>query len=330
MAWNCSKIRNLPYVRRYEEALELWNKAPRPNATHLRGPWSTYQRPLAREYDTPFRFHHYRLERHEPSAYHDGDYFDVVLYRTAMARYHKPEGDKRVVLYNGHDSAASKQFRWSVLDISESIDRVTTDGKKVWIPIGGGGARIHDDRDYFTTKLTYVGDKVLVSESDHPSVYKHKTSAHERALRKQVKATIGNAVMLAVMRMHQYREFCDPDRRKAKPFKGADPNWQTKDVLKTLCKDPGHLSEVGWERFFDFGQDVFDSLVSKRLRVEGGSYGTRWAYAELERPVSEVDFMRSLVNAIINHGMEYVRPDHVDVPKFSPVEDIPKTNFHLR
>jgi hypothetical protein len=173
---------------------------------------------------------------------------------------------------------------------------------------------------------------VITGESDHPQVYKTKASAYERQLRKQVREIIGNPVMLAVMRMHQYREECDPDRSLAKPFKGTDPDYKTTDVLRTLCKDPGHLSQVGWQMFFDFGQKVFDVLVSQRLRVEQGrgTWGATFAYDALENPVTETQFMRSLENAIINHGMEYCRRDEVNIPKWSPAEAIPKSNRHLR
>ena len=93
-----SSIHNLPTINDFESAHEWFTKTPKP--VTRKGQWNDNQRPLK---DT--RSWHYRIEQGR-----GGDYYDVMLYTTAMARFYAPTPDGRRVMYTAHNSNTSKQF----------------------------------------------------------------------------------------------------------------------------------------------------------------------------------------------------------------------------
>jgi len=164
---------NAKRVRSYEDCVELF-KAP---ANLRRMGWGADKRPL-----DGVRKTHMRVERGP-----DDTFFDVMLFRTAMARYYKPETidghDHREVWYNVHGSQSSSTFQWNVLGFHKlNHVRETTTGTEV---IVGMNPEAHG---VFPVRLHLVDGKVWVDRSrDAPAKMASTTSAERKEERKAFK-----------------------------------------------------------------------------------------------------------------------------------------------
>jgi len=207
-----SNVRNLSRVDSYEAALERWGETPLPRTRD--GLWCDWQRPLGTVYQ-----HHYRLEK----TY---DYFDVVLYQTVMARFHKPEGNERSVEYAGCCSRTSRAFLWHVLGTQTVMYMHTTDGTKVTVPLG-------IDRQ-LNTELTLVNGLIDVSRSTHPVMEVQRMSAECKARRKQMRKDLQVWLDAMVLRMPEFAKG-EANEDAARPFASR---------LDGLL--PGDMQEAHW------------------------------------------------------------------------------------
>jgi len=139
----------------YAMAQARWHKTPLPRSKY----WEANERPLDN-----VRKHHYRIVQGEGEAH-----YDVMLYSTVMARFHKPTPEGVRVQYNYYDSVTSHNFMWQVLNLSGrdgyGVLRLrTTEHKDVMVPIGPG-SRFNAA---FGATLHFVdNDTIDVARSDH-------------------------------------------------------------------------------------------------------------------------------------------------------------------
>jgi hypothetical protein len=157
---------NAERVRSYEDAARLFEKP----ANLRRMGWGENRRPL-----DGVRKLHMRVERGPDAAY-----FDVVLYRTAMARYFKPVDVTRDVWHNVHGSQSSSTFQWSVLGFSPSdYTKTTTEGKRVLVGMNPNGSGV------FPVRLHLVNGKLDVANStDAPAQLRNTTSPERKTERR--------------------------------------------------------------------------------------------------------------------------------------------------
>lgn len=149
----CASIYN------YEMAERHFNREPAPRGKA----WYTNQRPLddARKW-------HYRLEKHD-----DGAYYDVCLYHTVMARFHRPEPDGTFrVQYEGDSRSTSSQFMWQVLHTQKEKPLRTTDGRDVVVPIVAGRTGQQFGADLWFRKESEFVARLDVARSSHRQIYK--------------------------------------------------------------------------------------------------------------------------------------------------------------
>jgi hypothetical protein len=227
MSFGTSTIYNLPRIATYAAAHRHFTRTELPK-TKRRGTaiWSSDERPLGNK-----TLWHYRLEASRQGNDTGPDYYEVCLYNTTMARFHRPEADgSEIREYVTHSSKASSTFMSSVLGIGHySIRDVTTASKPVEIPIGH---RLHD------TSLCFTADDVLdVSRSRHPVAHKHIATAGIKAWRKETKAHLSTLTMLWELMV---------------------PEWAAEEGMQhaELCKQRGRgiALDTGWE---------FTTLVNK-------------------------------------------------------------------
>jgi hypothetical protein len=186
MSFGTSTIYNLPRVATYAAAHRHFTRTDWPKTKrHGSDLWAAYERPLGNK-----TLWHYRLEASRQGNDAGPDYYEVCLYNTTMARFHRPEADgSEMREYVTHGSNASSAFMSSVLGIAHySIRDVTTASKPAEIPIGH---RLHD------TSLCFTADDVLdVSRSRHPQAYTRVATAGIKAWRKETKAHLNTLTML--------------------------------------------------------------------------------------------------------------------------------------
>ena len=157
-----SNTSSLARIRHYEEAHRYFTQTALPGkpGSALRAIWGDNERPLGEG-----RQHHYRIEQR-----YGGDWYDVILYKTTMARFYAPNtaGETRIC-YNGDSRNTSTCFMYQVLDVGTYYQRKDTAGIVRSVPIGSQRG--------FSTDLWFDKDgDLLVKASTHaPVSYTHLT-----------------------------------------------------------------------------------------------------------------------------------------------------------
>ena len=278
---------------------------------------------------------HYRIEQHE-----GGEYYDVCLYRTVMARFYKPDADGlRRVLYAGHSSVTSKSFMQRVLSVWSGMRRETTDGRTVIAPVYERNT-ISDRGDLFSLDATFDADyKLVVSKSRHDEHFTHKSSASDKTLRKAIKERFANYIMLAQMRMPEFANDCVPTMTSGRPFGGGEFSYQQRNAVESMWSDPAH--EEHWiTHFFDMCQEVYTTIASKRGYEQSGfKLSHRWyAHAnfnpsplsDLEKPVTEKDLEKAILNRLYKILGADNKSEPVPQPQFMDSIDYPRSAITTR
>jgi hypothetical protein len=225
-----SSIHTLPSIETWEAAHSTFNNTPRPKGPRSNSVWDDNQRPLKDN-----RSYHYRIERTN-----EGEYYDVCLHHTVMARYYKPTADGRRVLYTGHPSNMSKQFMRHVLNVHHKNTWTTTDGRLVAVPIANRD-NITDKGSTFSADLWLVKHEVLygkyidVAKSSHTTHYIKRMSPDDKAAHKRARANMENLITLACMRIPEFfgRVYLDYDLLE--PFRGVDVGYAERAALDALA-----------------------------------------------------------------------------------------------
>lgn len=317
-----SKTFNLDYVRSYEEADRLYTKTPAAR-TRSRGRaiWSDHQRPLGTN-----RQWHYRIERHD-----NGEYYDVCLYHTVMARYYKPTDEGRRVLLRGHGSTTSKQFMSNVLGVRDGVAMTTDDGEKVVVPLPSN-PRTKDVGDNFDASLWLDHNNMLVtSKSEHTPMYRSVSTKHDRENRAQARKIFEPYVTLAVIDMHQWQNEYTADYRLSKPFSSVSLSFTTRNSIKAVAS--AHMqgempSEEDVQAVINLRVAAILPLLSKRARAEYRTTHHRVSiyYSDLANPPSQQDVAKSMMRIIMKSlGLE-ARTGYKPLPQFMKAEDYPRSS----
>jgi len=243
-----TSIHNLPSIESWEAAHSTFNNTKQPRKT-----WADHQRPLKDS-----RSYHYRIERRN-----EGEYYDVILHSTVMARYYKPTADGRRVLYTGHPSNMSKQFMRHVLNVRHQNTRTTTDGRLVALPIANRDS-VTDKGSTFSADLWLVDRHLIdVAKSSHTTHYIKRMSPDDRAAHKQARANMENLITLACMRIPEFHGRVNIDYDLLEPFKGVGVDWHYRNALVRATQGMPGISEAEISMFMGLAEDVFDYEATK-------------------------------------------------------------------
>ena len=218
-----TSIHTLPSISNWTSAHNTFNLAKKP--VTRKGQWRDNQRPLK-----DIRSHHYRIERGN-----DGEYYDVVLHQTVMARFYAPTPDGSNRLYTGHPSNMSKQFMRHVLGVAHHNEWHTSDGRRVVVPIA--------NRDSFTDKGTTFSanlwfancGRLDVAKSAHTPHYTHRMSPDDKATHKEARANMEPYITLACMRIPEFLERVNIDFDLLEPFKGVEVGFANRTALDNIA-----------------------------------------------------------------------------------------------
>jgi hypothetical protein len=255
-----SSIHTLPSIETWEAAHNTFNNTPRPRSTQK---WDDNQRPLKDN-----RSWHYRIEQRN-----GGEYYDVCLHHTVMARYYKPTPTGRRVLYTGHPSNMSKQFMRGVLNVRHYNTWTTTDGRLVAVPIANRDS-ITDKGSTFSADLWLVKHEVLygkyidVAKSSHTTQYIKRMSPDDKAAHKRARANMENLTTLACMRIPEFFGRVHIDYDLLEPFKGINMGFDTRQALEAITSGQfAALKPESQERrinaFMLLAEDVYDYEATK-------------------------------------------------------------------
>lgn len=329
-----SNVHTLPTIDSYEAAQAYFDKTNKPPRAKA---WQDNQRPLRNS-----RSHHYRIEHHTQA---DGqEWYDVVLYRTPMARYYKPEGSRRRVLLNGSNTNLSNQFRWSVLRYGRRFNtQAIFEGMEYTaiVPIHTRND-IYDGRDTFCADLWFDDYLLDVKASQHTRHYTRKSNAEDKQQRKDVKQAVQGVLLMACMKLHEYERDATISPDYVYAFSNeASPSSNERFAMQ--CFVDGDFNQDVLTTFLAYtASKAYNSLASHRAKKEGKLRDARDMFTwvkyqrvptgveqatpyDLEQRVTEKDLETRLWDTIKRHTSLCGQSEAVELPQFADV--LPKSNI---
>ena len=303
-------------IESYEAAERYFNATQQPRSKH----WSDWQRPLddARKY-------HYRLEQRTNS-------YEVVLYHTTMATYHKPEPDgTRRVNYNWHESKTSSMFMSSACGIHSRTPTFTdTEGTQRHVPLAQHGRNGSPHDLWFDAR-----GRLIVERSTHEPIVQLVKSAALKEYMKAFKCKTDTLFALMEIRIAQYLPTIETEATAAyqrSAFRSMEVNFNTQEVARAWRDQELGPCQMGclidllettarW--LVQVRQDTYARARSKFL----SPYRSGAKEPEQPKPVTPKEVTRSVLGWFERHAPYHVsRPDRVPLAMF-PTELPSKWSF---
>jgi hypothetical protein len=311
--------RHMPYVRTYAEAEEQFNKRGAVRSKN----WAENERPIYKTY------HHYRVVKH-------AEYYDLMLYRTVMARYFTPQTiDGKLherCLYMGDQSITSRDFMYHVLGVERGLREVMPDGTKVIAPIYHRSS-LHHDGESFSADYLYVDGVLDTTKSVHTRHYRKVSSKDDKAQRAEMVKRFEPYIMLAQMRMPEFHNNAEVTRNAGTPFSGGSERRYQESVIDMA---EGSTDQIAINHFFELCQNAYDVLASKRAYKQRdfslGNYQNRNVdpIDKLEKQITPSEFRTAIVGRINRLTGAHERTELVEIPQFVVESDYPRTNIVLK
>lgn len=325
-----ANVRGLAHITNYAQAHEYFAAVP-PHSRSKK--YQPHQRTLKPQ--RPSANHHYRIEQKE-----NGEYYDLVLYQTTMARYYKPnpDGSERR-LYNGDGSQTSKQFMWNACGVwsGKKLSAVGRGGLVV-VPLYNHNI-LEDKGAPFCADLTFIGDHIDLTRSEHTPHYRYISSKEDKQNRALVRQALRPFLDLMHLRMPEFVASAELEYSKGRPFGGASPRFSarqgTEGMMRSLLADQVP-QEADVSAFFELCQTCFDGIASKRgyeqkdFTLEYWTSSKNSTVHDLQKPITEKELEKSVlywVNRLVGtNGTN----EKVLMPQFVSVNDYPRKGFEHR
>ena len=325
----------MAYVcRDYEQAVGTFafRKSVRSSA------WQPNERPL----DPKPRSEHKLIE----GSNEYGKYFDIKLYQTVMARFYEPkvEDVKRVErrLYMGHSSQTSKQFMYHTLrvDVGANRQRDSDDmysDESIIMPIYTEHF-MKDDGVPFSLDSYWVDGVLDPTRSRHTPHYRLVADTDVRKFKQRVAAHFEPYIMLAQMRMPEFKAECNIDYRLGQKFGGEGYNRTYYMAIQEMWTDP-EPRQQDIDVFFEMCQKAYDIIASKRGMQQadfqvGGSWYSRQngnknsTVDELAKPIEMTEFRRAILDRIHKYVGSNSMKKPEEVKQFPKHSEYPRSNIH--
>ena len=320
--------------RDYEEAVSTF--ALRGAVRSIK--WQPNERPL-----DPKPVSHHRLVE---GSNEYGKYFDVKLYQTIMARFYEPkvEDGKRVErrLYIGHGSQTSKQFMYHTLRVGlganwqrDSEDMYSDES--IIMPIYTAHF-MKDEGVPFSLDSYWVDGVLDPTRSRHTPHYRLVADTDVRKFKAKVAAHFEPYIMLAQMRMPEFRASCDINYRLGQKFGGEGFNRAYYMAIQEMWTDP-EPRQGDIDVFFAMCQKAYDIIASKRGMQQadfqvGGSWYSRQngsknsTVDELAKPIETTEFRRAILDRIHKYVGSNTMKKPEEVKQFPKSSEYPRSNIH--
>jgi hypothetical protein len=325
----------MAYVcKNYDEALGTFALRKPVRSTK----WQPNERPL----DPRPQTHHRLIEG--SNSY--GKYFDVKLYQTVMARFYEPkvEDGKRVErrLYMGHGSQTSQQFMYHTLSVNlgsnrlrDSEDRYSDES--IIMPIYTKHFMYDEDNTMFSLDAVFVDGVLDTAQSEHTPHYRLVADKDVRQFKAKVAAHFEPYIMLAQMRMPEFKAMCDIDHRLGRRFGGEGFNRAYYMAMQELWETP-EPRQQDIDVFFAMCQKAYDIIASKRGMQQpdfqvGGSWYSRQngnknsTVDELAKPIEMTEFRRAILDRIHKYVGSNSMKKPEEVKQFPKSSEYPRSNI---
>ena len=304
----------LPYIRNWAEADAYWHKTKKPPRSKR---WEEWQRPLKNASSW-----HYRIEKH-------GDVYDLCLYHTVMARYHRPTpAGNELRQYRGHDSQTSKGFMSDVLGVSYFSRRQAVDGRTVHMPI----PTVALPGSEFSCHAWFnAANKLLLDSSEHTPLFKKVSGDDDKLLRKTIRAKFDPLLTLCAMRIPEFENTLQADFLRGGDFVSAGLRHTHSSAIDRIVRgfevgtEP-EAKDIEW--FFEAARVCYIKLVSDRASDQKliNWHNQTCSPLAIEQRVTEKDLLRSLWSAVLMHGHLKAQSGRVEYPQFPEPDQVTLSN----
>ena len=298
--------------------------------------WQPNERPLD---EKPRKEH--KLIQGETSH---GKYYDVKLYSTTMARFYEPkvEDGKRVErrLYMGHASQTSQQFMRHTLSVDLGLNvhwrRGDRDSQHVW-PIYTKHFK-YDGNEPFSLDACFVDGVIDPARSQHTPHYRLVADNDVRQFKQRVAAHFEPYIMLAQMRMPEFRAECQIKHDLGRRFGGEGFNRAYYQAIQEMWQEPEPMQNA-IDVFFEMCQAAYNVIASKRGMEQPGFQirGTWWSrqqstpdstVEDLDRPIEMPEFRRAILDRIHKYVGSNSMKKPEEVKQFVKYSEYPRSNIH--
>ena len=300
--------------------------------------WQPNERPL----DPTPRAEHRLIE----GSNEYGKYFDVKLYQTVMARFYEPKvvDGKRVErrLYMGHNSQTSQQFMRHTLRVDLGVnvdwrDHTTHADELIIMPIYTKAFMVDGDRDTpFSLDAVFVDGLLDPTQSEHTKHYRLVADKDVRAFKQRVAAHFEPYIMLAQMRLPEFKAECKLDYKYGQAFGGEGYNREYYMAIQEMWNDPEPQQRF-IDTFFDMCQSAFNIIASKRgadqedFHIQGNWYSrsqTPSSIDDLAKPIEANEFRRAILDRIQKYVGSNSLKKPEEVKQFPRNSEYPRSNIH--
>ena len=299
--------------------------------------WKPNERPL----DPKPRSEHRLIE----GSNEYGKYFDVKLYQTVMARFYEPkvEDGKRVErrLYMGHSSQTSQQFMHYTLRVDLGVnvdwrDHITHADELIVMPIYAKHFMYDEDNTPFSLDAVFVDGLLDPVQSEHTKHYRLVADKDVRQFKAKVAAHFEPYIMLAQMRMPEFKASCTLDYKYGRAFGGEGFNRAFYTAVQEMWTAPEPMQR-DIDVFFAMCQTAYDIIASKRGSNQedftmGGSWYSRSQTAntvdDLKKPIEMVEFRRAILDRIHKYVGSNSLKKPEEVKQFPKNSEYPRSNIH--
>ena len=287
-----SKTHNLKRANNYAAVHKIFERTkPRKGRD-----WEPTERPLGDS-----RQRHYRVVRGPDAAF-----YDVVLYRTTLARFYRPEADGSTRhCYNGASRTTSKMFMSDVLHVSVENGCSTTDGTVRFAPIAN--ARGYDG--HFTTDLVFDAHHRLdIARSSHAPLVSLHPNPNRALWKKELRAKWAVAFDLLEMTV---QDTIEAARKAGYRAYGASDNgltWESHRQLAVGINDE-ELTPATVNALRELYTVLAERLVATRnASANPGTYNHALMRMEFPSNPYKLPAPRSVTTEALNYMLKRFAP----------------------
>ena len=297
--------------------------------------WQPNERPL----DPKPRSEHRLIE----GSNEYGKYFDVKLYQTIMARFYEPKvvDGKRVErrLYMGHGSQTSQQFMRHTLRVECGVNSIWEDDvhadERIIMPIYTKHF-MQDEGVMFSLDSYWVDGTLDITRSRHTTHYRLVADKDVRQFKQRVATHFEPYIMLAQMRLPEFKAECKLDYKYGQAFGGEGYNREYYMAIQEMWNDP-EPRQQDIDVFFEMCQSAYNIIASKRgadqedFTMSGSWYSRNSVPSsidDLKKPIEMVEFRRAILDRIQKYVGSNSLKKPEEVKQFPRNSEYPRSNIH--
>ena len=240
----------------------------------------------------------------------------------------------------GDGSQTGRQFMSHTLRVECGVNSLWTDGvhadDRIIMPIYTKHFML-DEGVPFSLDSYWTDTEINTLRSRHTPHYRLVADNDVRQHKAKVAAHFEPYIMLAQMRMPEFKAECKIDRRYGVKFGGEGYNRAYYMAIQEMWTDP-EPRQQDIDVFFEMCQKAYDIIASKRGMEQADFHiaGTWWNRSnqrentvdDLQKPIEMPEFRRAILERIHKYVGSNSLKKPEEVKQFPKNSEYPRSNIH--